>query len=257
MWKGLVPTAKEFLKKNSATIMTVAGCAGVIFTAYSSAKATASALDENQDKQTKLEFAKASWKYYIPTIVIGTGTMACVIGSNRINKRTQAAMTSAYILVSESYKEYQEALKRLHGQKAHNEVIDEIVKSECRDVLITVPGFFENSCLDFDPKDPEKTRLFYDLYSKRYFESSIDKVLQAEYHYNRNFVQSGAGSLNDYYDFIGLAPIESGDDIGWEMYDYDLMWVDFNHTKTTLDDGREVMVISFVFEPEPFKEYPC
>ena len=45
--------------------------------------------------------------------------------------------------------------------------------------------------LDFDEHDPDENRLFYDEYSRRYFESSVSRVLQAEYHLNRNFVMSG------------------------------------------------------------------
>ena len=58
-------------------------------------------------------------------------------------------------------------------------------------------------------------------------------MLQAEYHLNRNFaIRGGDGTVNEFYEFLGLAPIDGGDTIGWAVCD-ELRWVDFNHTKVT------------------------
>ena len=79
-------------------------------------------------------------------------------------------------------------------------------------------------------------------------------MIQAEYYFNRNWSFYGQGTINDFYNFLGIDPIKSGNDLGWYMED-GLMWVDFNHHKTVMDDGLEVYTIEFVFEPRLADNY--
>ena len=95
--------------------------------------------------------------------------------------------------------------------------------------------------------------MFYDSFSKRYFESSVNRVIQAEYYLNRDFAFGGRISVNYLYELLGLEPIDGGDDIGWGL-DSGLCWVDFNHYKSVLDDGLEIYVIDMNFLPDIFDE---
>ena len=97
--------------------------------------------------------------------------------------------------------------------------------------------------------EPEVSRTFYDSFSQRYFESTIEKVIQAEYHLNRNFMFAGVIPLNDFYEFLGLEKTELGDAVGWSNCNGDIYWIDFDHHRLTLDDGMEIYVIDMVFEP--------
>ena len=138
----------------------------------------------------------------------------------------------------------------MYGEETHNAIIDSIAKEKCSDVHITCSGLISNSTLDFEcGMEPEITRIFYDSYSGRYFETSIGKVIQAEYHLNRNFMLCGVVSLNDFYEFLGLEKTDIGYEVGWSNYNGDIYWIDFNHVKTELDDGTEVFVIDMVFDP--------
>ena len=76
-----------------------------------------------------------------------------------------------------------------------------------------------------------------------------EKVIQAEYHLNRNFMFAGVIPLNDFYEFLGLEKTELGDAVGWSSCNGDIYWIDFNHHRLTLDDGMEIYVIDMVFEP--------
>ena len=105
------------------------------------------------------------------------------------------------------------------------------------------------SDLDFGSSD-EVEHLFYDEFSERYFTSTIDKVLQAEYHLNRNLALGGIMTLNDWFEFLGLEKAPDGDTLGWSVCD-SYYWLDFNHSKTVLDDGLECYLISMIFEPDP------
>lgn len=174
-----------------------------------------------------------------------------------LSRRQQAALSSAYALVSQSYKEYTDKVKELYGEETHKTIMEAIVKEKCKDVSLRTTGFLDDSTLDFDAdgSDPEVHHTFYDQFSNRYFESTVSKVLQAEYHLNRNFaIRGGDGTVNEFYEFLGLAPIDGGDTIGWAVCD-ELMWVDFNHTKVTLDDGMEVYIVEPVFTPRTLEEW--
>lgn len=90
-------------------------------------------------------------------------------------------------------------------------------------------GGFSNSSLEFEDANEEQ-RLFYDSFSKRYFQATISQVLQAEYHINRNMVLGAFVTLNDFYDFLGISHVEGGDVVGWLLSD-SMYWIDFDNSK--------------------------
>ena len=250
--KGLV----GFMKRNSATILTIVGSAGVAATAILAATETPKALrliEEAKEKRgeelTKVEIVKAAASAYIPAVVTGASTIACVVGANSLNKRAQASLASAYALVSSTYSKYKDKVKELCGEETHEKVMSSIAAEKAKDPNIMAYTCCGAYSLDF--KDAgEETRLFYDSFGDRYFESTISKVLQAEYHLNRNFMLEGVQDLNDFYDFLGLEPTDIGKSVGWSCCD-DYYWIDFSHYKTELEDGLECYVIDMIFEPTP------
>ena len=60
---------------------------------------------------------------------------------------------------------------------------------------------------------------------------------------NRTFVLRGEVNLNDFYEFLGLDPIDIGDEIGWEITDdgrvFDKTWIDFEHHFIVPNDNEE------------------
>ena len=250
-----------YLKKYSPVALSCVASIGVIVTVITAVKATPKAVElvkadsrKNHDGDpyayTKKEAFMSAWKCYIPTAAFSLSTIACIMGANALNSRKQAALTSAYAIINQSYKEYKDKLKELYGEGAHNAIMDSIIKEQCEEVHIVAPGLVSTSTLDFEEgMEPEIVRTFYDAFSQRHFESTISKVIQAEYHLNRNFMFNGVISLNDFYEFLGLEKIKIGDDLGWSNCNGDIYWIDFNHHRIDLDDGMEIFVIDMVFEP--------
>ena len=245
-----------FLKKNSATILTVAAAAGVITTSILSAKAAIKASrvlahkeEEKGEKLTLEETISAVWTIYIPPVVSGMSTIACVFGANILNQRQQASLASAYALIENSYKEYKEKLKELYGEEAHNNIIDAIAAKKCEDVYISAGGL--ESAYNQEIESDTEPRLFYDEYSGRYFESTIEKVLLAEYHLNRNYILRGFARLNDFYEFLGLEQTDYDEAVGWDICS-EIYWIDFNHRKTLIGDNNdsfECYVIEMPYYP--------
>ena len=245
-----------FLKKNSATILTVAAAAGVITTSVLSAKAAIKASrvlahkeEEKGEKLTFEETISAVWTIYIPPVVAGMSTIACVFGANILNQRQQASLASAYALIDSSYKEYKAKLKELYGEEAHNNIVDAIAAEKCDEVHISAGGL--TSAYTQEIESDAEPRLFYDEYSGRYFEATIEKVLLAEYRLNRNYILRGFARLNEFYEFLGLEPTDYGETVGWDICG-EIYWIDFNHRKAFIgddNDGFECYIIEMPYYP--------
>lgn len=242
-----------YLKKHSSTILTCIGAIGVVGTAVTAVRATPEAVRlieqteyEKGEELTKLEIVKLVGPAYIPSILIGASTITCIFGANALNKRQQAALVSAYALVDNSYKEYRAKVKELFGEEADIKVREAIAKDHCEDKLVYCPG-----CNPINTNG--ERHLFYEEYRGKYFESTMEAVINAEYHFNRNFAMRGYANLNEFYEFLGLSETKEGDVLGWNSWE--LMegglssWIDFDHHKTELEDGIECYMISMPIPP--------
>ena len=139
--------------------------------------------------------------------------------------------------------------KELYGEEAHQKIMKALAVEKAKDVPIYAPNLIGCSNLEFEGADEEE-RLFFDSFSNRYFQSTISRVLQAEYYLNRNFTMGMIPSLNDFYDLLGLEHTKIGDNIGWTNSDGSCYWIDFNHYKATIDGTMECWVIDSVFLPD-------
>ncbi len=247
--------AKLFLSRNSSTILTVIGGAGVIATSVLTVKATIKASklveeakQEKGDELDKVEIIKTAGPAYIPAVLVGTSTIACIFGANILNKKQQASIASAYALLDASYKEYKGKLKDLYGDEAHQNIVNSIMVEKADDIDVN-SSYLCTSCDLSLEENTGEPRLFYDEHSSRYFEATIEQVMNAEYHLNRNYILRGYTYLNEFYEFLGIEETDYGSVLGWAPNDDGMYWIDFNHRKVVLDDGLEVYVIEMPFEP--------
>lgn len=250
---NLLRKSQRFLKRNSSTILTFAGAAGVIATTVTAVKATPKALAlldeakaEKGEELTKFEIVKIAGPAYIPAAVIGTTTLACIFGANILNHRGQASLMSAYALVDRSYKDYKKKVDELYGQEASGQVRAAIAKDKYEEQPIRTVE--------------EGNRLYFDYYSGKYFEASPAFVQRAEYELNRKLVMDDCAYLNEWYYLLDLEPLEHGLDFGWSTCAnsdmYWQTWIDFHHEKVIMDDGLECIIISFMQEPYAgFEDY--
>ena len=243
---SLLDRSKTFLNRNAATILTCVGGVGVVATSVMAVKATPKALTLLKDaeekkggKLTKTEIVKVAGPIYIPSVVVGVSTIACIFGANALNKRKQAALVSAYALLDSSYKDYKNKVEELYEEEADAKVRREITKDK-----------YNESDIDSVKKGKE---LFYDYFSNRYFESTIEDVQRAEYYLNRALVMRDSVSLNEFYDLLKIPHIESGDEYGWTMGAcldmYWQSWIDFSHETIAMEDGSECHIITMQTEP--------
>lgn len=251
--KNLLNRSQMFLKRNAPTILTCVGAVGVVATSVMAVKATPKALrcledarEEKGEELTKLEVVKVAGPAYIPAVVMGAATIACIFSANVLNKRKQAALISAYALLDNSYKEYKKKVIELYGDDADQLVREEIVKDKYEERDISL--------------EDDSKQLFYDEFSDRYFESTMENVLKAEYEVNRKLSSHSGLYLNEFYELLGVPPVDYGDHLGWSAAEvYDMCWeswIDFYHKKVDMDDGFDCFIISF--SPDPtfnFEDY--
>ena len=241
----LVHRASLYVRRNAPTILTCAGGIGVVATSVMAVKATPKALQlleeakaEKGDDLTKLEVVAVAWPAYIPAIVTGAATIACIFGANVLNQRQQVSLASAYALIDNSYKEYKKKVEELYGKEANAQVRQEIAKDKYKENNIQK----ENDEL-----------LFYDEFSGRYFNATMERVLVAEYQVNRELHNTGYDTLNHFYELVGLNPIDGGDALGWSdggNYErYWQSWLAFRHNKVVMDEGLECYIITMFEEP--------
>ena len=266
-------TVSNWIKKNASTILTCLGAGGVVATVVLAVKATLTSMDKIQAAQidkgeeilngdregeikknddgsfdmpglTILETVQVCWKEYVPTAAVGIGSLVCIFGANILSRHQQASLASAYTALAGSFEVYRNKVEKLCGPGT-NAMVDKIIEQEKRDMEDDRP-----------PWDEMQT--FYIEGQSQFFERTMEQVLEAEYHLNRNFILRGEATLNELYSFLELPNTEEGERIGWNQYDgeafHGYQWIDFNHRYYTTEDGITVCAIDMPFPPHPCEE---
>lgn len=241
----MIQHSKIFIQRRGPTILTCLGVLGVVSTTILAIKSTPKAVkllddakEEKGDDLTVVEVIRQAGPVYIPTVSVGAATIACIIGANTINQKRQASLASALYFTNNALKEYRDKVVECFGENADIQVRDAIAKDKYKESGVTAS---------------DDNLVFFDEWSGRFFESTEEDVLLAEYHFNRNFVLRGYATLNELYEFLNLPVTELGETLGWSLYAgeafYGYSWVDFEHRKITQDDGTEYYAIMMPFSP--------
>lgn len=227
---SILTTTVTLLKKESPMILGILGATGVVLTAISVAKATPKAekaLEGIEDAPT-IEKAKIVAPIYAKSALIGTATIACIVGSTILNGKQRMAVASAYMMLDQTYKQYKDKVDDIFGEGSSRNVERELTKEK----LKSLPS----------PKYDD-TVIFYEKHRDEFFERNIQEVQEAMYQLNRKFAMEGEASLNDLYDFLNLDHIKEGDELGWSSYlmaeANSKVWIDYELDLIKTDDGME------------------
>lgn len=237
----------NFFKRNAPTILTFIGAGGVLLTSVLTGMATPKAIKLVQNAEVdkgkklgKVETVCTAAPAYIPAAIAGLSTIGCIFGANVLNKKSQAALTSAYMLLDSSYKKYREKTNELFGDYTDRVVDGAIAKDELgpNEVSIT-----------------DETKLFWDVTAGRYFEVTPEKLQYAEHESNKQLITTGYACLNDFYDYLEIPRLDYGDKLGWTTYAYGRYYdgcsnIEFYHHPMALEDGMECTMLYFVTEPD-------
>lgn len=144
----LTKTCAKFLRKHGGTILAVAASVGVVATAIETGRATTKAqhileVDKeltkfNEDEfgvteepPTKKQIVLMCWKAYVPAAILGGGTIACILGSNALNKKQIASLTAAYMALGKTYQTYRQKVIENIGLEKKQKFRSRSAKKSC------------------------------------------------------------------------------------------------------------------------------
>lgn len=239
-----VRSARKTIAKHSPEILTGIGLVGMGVTVVLTAKGTVKAVKileserSYNDSLTKVEVVKKTWKCYIPAAATGITSMACLVGASSANARRNAALATAYNISKATLSEYKDKVIETIGEKKEKEIKENIAQDKLNKNPIS------NSKVVVTEKG---NTLCYDGVFGRYFMSDKYAIKDAMNNINRQIVNDMYASLNDFYDELGLPPVDIGYDLGWNIDDKRLD-VEFDYGRADNDDP--CLVIGFNVAPK-------
>lgn len=242
------------LARHSPEILIGIGIAGMVSTTVLAVRATPKALrlmearkqELHVEKLPPVEVVKTTWKCYVPAAISGAASIACLIGSNSVNARRNAALATAYKISESAFTEYRDKVVETIGEKKERTIRDKVSEEQIKsnpvaktEIIVTGKG---------------KT-LFFDPLSHRYFYSTIETIRKAEnnlnWKINTDPFDIGV-TVNDFYEEIGLPGTATGDSLGWNL---NIGKVDiYTSAQKVVDDeeheGEPCLVIGFTNPPK-------
>lgn len=225
------------ISDKSPEILIGFGLAGMLTSTVLAVKATPKALDilaEQEDRElSKVDKVKLTWKCYAPAAIGYCASAACIIGANSVNTKRNAVLAGAYKLSESALLEYRDKVKEVIGEEREKEIHAKIAEDRrCKEpenqgnVILTGKGDV----------------LCYDMYSGRYFKSDMDEINTILNELNYKLMQDNVLALNDFYDALGLQPITTGYDHGWNVDDG---LIKLYFTSTLADNGVPCLALHF------------
>jgi len=237
-------TTRAFVSKNSPTILSCIAVAGLVGTVILSTRATPKALllleeaeREKGGRLTSIEIIKEGWSPYIPTIVAGAATIACIIGSNHISLKRHAALASIYTLTDTAFREYRSKVVEQIGKNKAQKIHDEVQQDRVYNNPVTVNDITTTG---------HGNTLCFDGLTGRYFLSDIEYMRRSVNNLNHKLLNDMYVSLNDLYYELGLREVEFGNLLGWDV-DQNLIEPVF--TATLSENEEPCISIHFPVQP--------
>lgn len=244
--------AQKFMKDNATTILTGTGVVGTVATAVLTAKATFAAsekiITEEADYAVEhdghggfntMDKIKLVWPLYVPPSITGGATIASIVLANRMSAQRAAALAAAYGLAEGRLQEYRgKVLEKVTGPKGVA-IDDEIAQDR---VNANPPA---GQILILSGSDV----LCYDMYTDRYFQSTMETIKKAENDSNGELFLVNYISLSSFYDKIGLKPTKFSDEVGWNMNTTGSIELRFSSVMSP--DDKPCLAFDFVVPPRP------
>lgn len=247
---------KLFVKRNSSTILCCAAAAGVVATTVVAVKSTPKAMrliqeqeEAKGEKLTKLETIKVAGPTYVPSILFGVSTIACIFGANAIDKKQQASLVSLYSLLDSSYKSYKNNVKETFGEDADNKIAQTIANKHYGKVIDANDNYDGNA----PSEGPTNTEIFMDFCTFGFFYSTMEDVKNAEKFINDILRMRGDVYLNEYKTALGLESTKIDYEMGWSrqlLNENGFDEIIFTTEKVKLDNGKDCYVLSVPVDPE-------
>lgn len=250
----LVSKAKLKTIKNSPEILVVVGVVGVVASTVMACKATLKAgevlseteanLDAIRECTEKPELAEKYTdsdrkkdlatvyiqtgvklcKLYGPSVVIGTLSVGCILMSNHILRKRNAALAAAYTAMDQSFKTYRKRVIEKFGDDVDKEMRYGIKAKQIEEKTVDENG---NEVVEKRTvyTTDDGNQVFASPYARFFDELSTEWTREAEYNLmflrtqqayaNDKLKAQGYLFLNDVYEALGIPKTKAGQIVGW------------------------------------------
>lgn len=212
-----LPKIKKVISKSNPKLLVAIGIAGFATTAILTGKATIKANDLilqkkeelNTEKLDAKETIKTVYKCFVPPMVSGILSTACILGANSIHAKRTAALATAYQVAQVGIKEYKDSVVELIGEEKEKQIAKRTVEKKVQ----KVEKIDKPTCdIDLNKND---LVLCYDVFAGRGFYSNKNKIMAAVNEVNSKIYHENSASLNYFYECAGAKPSELGELMGW------------------------------------------
>ena len=243
--------SKNVVQKHSPEILAGVGVVGVVASTVMACKATMKLndiLEESKETRDKIKEVESNPRYeaeyshedakkdltinytqtamkiaklYAPAVILGSASLGCLLASNDILRKRNAALSAAYMTVDKSFKEYRQRVVDRFGEEVEKEIRYNIKAEEVTSTVVAEDGSETTITETVKTMDPN----LYSDYAKFFDEAS--PYWQKDPEYNLMFLKSqqqyatdllrarGRLFLNEVYDMLGIEKTKAGQIVGW------------------------------------------
>lgn len=197
-------------------------------------------------------------KLYIPAVTLGILSLSCIVVSNNILRKRNAALAAAYTALDTGFKEYRERVVNKFGDE-----VDKQLRYGIKAIEIEESTVDENGNQTVTTKTINTVQGCSDY--ARYFEAGTTPYWEKESAYNEMFIEAqqnyandrlkanGYLFLNDVYESLGFEKTKAGQIVGW-VYDpenpngdnyIDFGMMNLYHPRSDSDDYRPTILLDF------------
>ena len=242
---------KNGVQKHSPEILAGVGVVGVVASTVMACKATMKLndiLEESKETRDKIREVESNPRYeeqyshedakkdlvinytqtamkvaklYAPAVILGSASLGCLLASNDILRKRNAALSAAYMTVDKSFKEYRQRVVDRFGEEVEKEIRYNIKAEEITSTVVAEDGSETTVTETVKTMDPN----LYSDYAKFFDEAS--PYWQKDPEYNFMFLKSqqqyandllkarGRLFLNEVYEMLGIDKTKAGQIVGW------------------------------------------
>ena len=163
-------------------------------------------------------------KIYLPAITVGAVSLGCLLASNNILRKRNAALGAAYATLDKSYKTYRNRVAERFGDEVEKEIRYGIKAEKIEKTVIDEDGnevTVEEEVKVMDPNLYSDYARFFDEASP-YWQKDPEynlMFLKAQQQYANDLLKArGRLFLNEVYEMLGIDKSKAGQIVGW-VYD--------------------------------------
>lgn len=253
--KNALSKTGRFISRNAGTIGTVISIAGVVGCVAVTMAQTPKILgDDNTEEEDSLIHAA---KRSIPIAVVASITILAILKTRSHYIHRVRELETGLLAVSATLLAYRDEVRTRYGDDVEKDIAMHAARRRYSE--------------DCQRKGSNEMMTFFDMNQIAMFEARESDILAAEDYVNE---QISKGYIVDYNIFWGRAGIDIRENE--ELCDYvDLVWnpsneeiqnrlaagsrnpIGFAHELSVLDDGMEVIILSYAVEPTASGDYGC